>query len=70
MKKVYIKPGCFIMPVEGCVILAKSGEPEVTENIGAKESGISFENVEEETFGSADLEYDGPKNNLWNEDED
>lgn len=48
MKKVYIKPGCFKIPVEGCVILAKSGEPQDTENIGAKEFGDSFEDVEED----------------------
>lgn len=49
MKKIYIEPVCFKMPVEGCIILANSdSEPEVTSNIGAKESGDSFENPDEE----------------------
>lgn len=65
MKKVYIKPGCFKIPVEGCVILAKSGEPEVTENIGAKEFGDSFENSDEE--GSIWSGSNG-SGSIWNDD--
>ena len=64
MRKKYVKPGCFKMPIEGCVILSSS-EPEVTSNIGAKEGS-----VEEEAIGSSDLQYEGPNKSLWGDDED
>ena len=65
MKKEYIVPELLFFHVINEGVMHSATEPNVSGWIGAKEGS-----VEEETVGSSDIEYDGPKNNIWNEDED
>lgn len=65
MKKKYIVPELLFFHVINEGIMHSATEPSIGEWVGAKEGS-----VEEETVGSSDIEYDGPKNNIWNEDED
>lgn len=66
MKKEYIVPELLFFQVINEGILYSATEPNIGKWVGAKEGSV----VEEESIGSTDLDYDGPKNNLWNEDED
>ncbi len=65
MKKKYIVPELLFFHVINEGIMHSATEPNVGDWVGAKEGS-----VEEETIGSSDIEYDGPKNNIWNDDED
>ena len=67
MKKKYTVPEVLFIHVINEGILYSATEPNVSGWVGGKESS-EFE--EEGTTVPSDLEYDGPKNNLWNDDEE
>jgi hypothetical protein len=67
MKKTYIIPEVLFVDLINEGIMHSATEPNVGDWVGGKESS-EFE--EEGTTVPSDLEYDGPKNNLWNDDEE
>ena len=50
----------------GDLFTGSAGEDSHEWWVGGKEGG----DFEEEALGSSDIQYDGPNNNLWNDDED
>lgn len=67
MKKKYIVPELLFFHVINEGIMHSATEPNVGTWVGGKENS-EFE--EEDTSVPNELQYDGPKNNLWNDDED
>ncbi len=66
MKKTYIIPEVLFVDLINEGIMHSATEPNVGDWVGGKESS----EFEEEPAVSSDLQYNGPKNNLWNDDEE